>query len=343
MADEAIAAEPESSLTAQAVYFTAPRTVEVRRVALHPDPDIPQARQKLVHSRLCGISHGTELLVFRDELPDRIEGETLAALGETGRYPLRYGYMNVGVTAGGRRVFAFQPHQDRFWARDEDLIEIPDAVSDEDAVLLPSVETALSVVHDAAPRYGEVVAVLGLGVIGLLVSELLLRMGMHKVIGVEPRDDRRRRASKLGCRTFEPNDPELYDAVEQLTRGRGIDVAVNTSAAASGLQLAVDLSGLHATVVEASWYGRRSVQLTLGEVFHRRRLTLKSSQVSRIDPALSGRWSKLRRLETALRLCVELHPAKYVTHRFRLDQAQHAFELLDRGPEGVLQILLGTV
>ncbi len=329
-----------ASQTARAMYFTAPRTVEVRTIDIRPPASFQDNETQLVQSRLAAVSHGSELLFFRDEMPSRIEGETITALGNTGRYPLCYGYMNVGVTSDRRRVFAFQPHQDRFWATAEQLIELPDAVSDDDAVLLPSVETALSVVHDAAPLVGETVAVFGQGVIGLLVSEVLKRAGVVEVVSIDPLEQRRACSRKLGCMSFTPADSALTEAILDLTKGRGADIAINTSASQAALQHAINLTALHGTVVEASWYGRKPVELTLGEAFHRRRLTLKSSQVSRVDPRLGDRWSKQRRLETALRLCGELRPGKYISHRYPLEQAQQAFELLDNHPQQVLQIVL---
>ena len=52
-------------------------------------------------------------------------------------------------------------------------------------------------------------------------------------------------------------------------------------------------------VVVGSWYGSKKVDLDLGSFFHRGRLTLLSSQVSSIAPALSARWPAGRRLEVA--------------------------------------------
>ncbi len=334
----------ETALSARAVFFVAPRSVEIRSVELEPEPPnreySDEGEPVLVRSRLAAISSGTELLFFRGRMPERIDGETLAALGETAGYPLAYGYMNVGVTTRGERVFAFQPHQDRFRCNREELVPIPDDLRDEDAVLLPSVETALSIVHDAAPLLGDRVAVFGLGVIGLLVCELLLRCGIREPVAIDPIPERRERATTLGCTCLSPSDLQLDTEISKLTEGRGLDVAVNTSGNQTALQTAIDAAAQHGTVVEASWYGSTPVQLQLGEAFHRRRLTIKSSQVSRVPPALSARWDKPRRLQTAMELCRELRPSKHITHRFALEDAQGAFELLDTRPELVLQIVL---
>jgi hypothetical protein len=62
------------------------------------------------------------------------------------------------------------------------------------------------------------------------------------------------------------------------------------------------VAGVEATVVELSWYGTRSVPLPLGEAFHSRRLTLRSSQVGRIPVDRAPRWDHSRRLGVALDL-----------------------------------------
>jgi 2-desacetyl-2-hydroxyethyl bacteriochlorophyllide A dehydrogenase len=309
-----------------------------------------------------GISHGTELLAFRGQLPAGLEADlSLKSLSARLDYPLKYGYSNCGVVeqagkpagaaagmpagaqpgfARGQRVFAFHPHQDLFDAEPMELLALPPEVSDEQAVFLANLETALGIVHDAAPRLGERVLVIGLGVVGLLVAALLLRAGSGLVIAVEPHALRREQAKALGCRTLSLEEPRLAERIAQLTEGRGPDAAVNCSGAEAGLQLALDTLCFEGTLVEASWYGSRKVCLELGSSFHRRRLRLVSSQVSNVAAALSPRWDKPRRLALALSLLPALDPARWITHRFPLSRAQEAFELLDRHPERVLQVVL---
>jgi threonine dehydrogenase-like Zn-dependent dehydrogenase len=323
------------NLEARALYFTAPRAVELRKERCRP-----AGEQVLIRSRLIGISHGTEMLVYRGQMPRGLEADaSLPALAGTLEYPLKYGYVNTGETESGGRVFAFYPHQDLFFADPEQLIELPARLDFADAVFLANMETALGIVHDANPRFGECVLLIGQGVVGLLTAEILMRGGLGKVITVEPYPDRRGASEAIGCVALQPG-AELREQVREHTDGRGADVAINTSASAEGLQLAIDNLAFEAAVVEASWYGSRPVALDLGRAFHRKRLKLRSSQVSRIDPALSGRWDKNRRLQTVLKLLQQIRPSRYITHRFALDRAQEAYELLEKHPERCIQIVL---
>ena len=217
---------------------------------------------------------------------------------------------------------------------------LPPEVSDEQAVFLPNLETALGIVHDAGVRLGERVLVVGLGVVGLLTSALLLRSGVGELIAVEPLALRREQAERLGCRALSSEEPRLGERIAELTGGRGPDAAINCSGAEAGLQLALDTLCFEGTLVEASWYGSRRVSLELGSAFHRRRLRLVASQVSSVAAALGPRWDKRRRLALAMELLPALDPSRYITHRFPLARAQEAFELLDRHPERVLQVVL---
>lgn len=323
-----------SEVTARAVYFTGEKRVEVQTVAVEPAPE-----DVLVTSRLIGISHGTELLCYRGQLPEVDSEETLGSLPSSLSYPLRYGYINVGERRDGGRVFAFYPHQDRFALPETETVALPAGLGDEDAVFLASMETALGIVHDASPRLGEIVAVFGTGVVGLLTAALLVRSGA-RVIAVEPAAFRRATASELGCAVVDPESEDARARLRAENDGNGVDVAINTSGSDAGLQAAIDAVSVEGLVVEASWHGAAASTLRLGDAFHRRRITVRSSQVSRLAPTLMPRWSKQRRLRLAMELLQEVTPRRFISHRFALSEAARAFELVDSDPSNTLQVVL---
>ena len=80
---------------------------------------------------------------------------------------------------------------------------------------------------------------------------------------------------------------------------------IHTSASSAGLALALRVAGFEATIVEMSWYGNHAVPVALGEAFHARRLTLKSSQVGQVATAQRARWDPRRRMELALTLLAD--------------------------------------
>lgn len=323
-----------SDRRARAVFFTAERQVEVRPVEVQP-----AAGEQLIESRLIGISHGTEMLCYRGKLPEADPEETLGSLPQTLAYPLRYGYINVGVREDGVRVFAFYPHQDRFSVPESAAIPLPDSLRDDDAVFFASMETALGIVHDAAPRLGETVAVFGTGVIGLLTATLFMEGGAQ-VFAVEPATFRREKAGEIGCAVIDPGTEDPAGRLREETGGRGVDIAVNTSATDAGLQSAIDAACMEGTVVEASWPGSQLSRLALGGAFHRRRLTIKSSQVSRLAPSLTPRWDKGRRAGVVLDLLERIEPRRFISHRFPLSRAADAFRLIDEDAGRTLQVIL---
>jgi threonine dehydrogenase-like Zn-dependent dehydrogenase len=92
-------------------------------------------------------------------------------------------------------------------------------------------------------------------------------------------------------------------------------------------------------IVIGSWYGEKRAEVDLGGAFHRSRIKLISSQVSTIAPELSGRWDKSRRFEVAWEALKRIQPQKWITHRFPIEEADQAYELLDKNPQETIQIL----
>jgi 2-desacetyl-2-hydroxyethyl bacteriochlorophyllide A dehydrogenase len=325
---------------ARAVHFVAPRSVELREV----DLPRPVEGSVLVATEWSGISSGTELLAYRGEVdPDLPLDETLGALSGTFAYPFRYGYSAVGRVvrpAGslqeGQLVFAFHPHQDRFVVDAREAIPI-DRLDPRAATLYPLVETALQVCLDAAPRLGESAVVVGLGAVGILVAALLARAGAV-VLGSEPEPDRRAAAAAFGVRAVAPD--ELAAAVAAGTRGRGADLVVEASGNPQALASSLQLLSHEGTALVCSWYGTRPASLPLGAAFHRRRLTIRSTQVSKLPAALTARWDRGRRAELAWRLARELPLPVLASHEFPFERVVEAYAQLDRKEDGLLHAAL---
>jgi 2-desacetyl-2-hydroxyethyl bacteriochlorophyllide A dehydrogenase len=322
------------------VTFVAPRRVEIRDVPVRAPAD----GELLVRAEYCGISGGTELLAYRGEVDPRLPlDETLGALGGTFTHPFAYGYSAVGrversrgETSEGSLVFAFHPHQDLFTVAEHDVVALEDGDA-RLAVLLPLVETALQVSLDVGARFGEHVAVLGLGCVGVLTGALLARAGAD-VIASDPDTARRAAAAAFGVRAVAPG--ELEAAVAERTGGRGAGVVVEASGSPAALAAGLDLLAHEGTVLVCSWYGTKPVSLPLGAAFHRRRLTIRSTQVSTIPAALSGRWDRARRRAAARALLAELPLATLATHEFPFEQAAEAYAAVDRGEAGLIHAAL---
>ncbi|CBJ25487.1 conserved unknown protein [Ectocarpus siliculosus] len=322
--------------------FVAPGKVEVRHEELDEERAVGEG-QVLVEAVCSSISSGTELKVFRGDFDSDSELDTTikGMAGESMSYPLKYGYSLVGRVSKcgggvdpdkflGKLVFAFSPHSARVVADADGVMLVPEGIDPEDAVYLPAVETALSLVHDVHPRVGESVAVFGQGMIGLLAVAILARthagVGGGSVVAVDMLPDRLRVAERLGATaTVTPVDA---------AKSAPFDVSLEVTGNPRGLQSALDLTGYGGRVVLGSWYGGGAAQLNLGMAFHRSHLTIQTSQVSRLPAGLTDRWDKDRRFLAAWSLVRELRPSVFLTTSSPpLDGAQEAYESLGAGSE----------
>ncbi|CCQ35536.1 oxidoreductase (homolog to zinc-containing alcohol dehydrogenase / threonine 3-dehydrogenase) [Natronomonas moolapensis 8.8.11] len=328
-------------MTRRAVCFTGPESVEVRT---EPVPE-PGAEEVLVRTERSGVSPGTEMLLYRNEVPSEMRAdETIEALEGTFSYPLRYGYAAVGrIAAVGeavgeewldRRVFAFNPHESHFVADPTALIPI--ALAPERAIFVPSVETAINLVMDARPRIGARVVVFGQGPVGLLTTAVLSAFPLAELITVERLESRRALSESFGAdRSVRPSELEaaLADA-----SGDGADITIELSGNPTALDDAVDATGYAGQVIVGSWYGTKDVTLDLGETYHRSHLRMRSSQVSRIDPDHAGRWDKDRRMDLVRSWLRENDPTAMLTHEFGVESAADAYRLLEERPDEAVQI-----
>jgi 2-desacetyl-2-hydroxyethyl bacteriochlorophyllide A dehydrogenase len=327
--------------SARVVVFVAPYRVEIRPVDLRG----PGEGEVLVRTVYSGISSGTELLAYRGELGGDVAlDETIASLsGGAFEYPFRYGYSCAGQaeTAGagvaeGDAVFVFHPHQDRFPAPVTDVVPLG-GVPPRLAALFPLVETALQISLDAGPVDGRTVVVTGLGAVGLLTGALLARAGA-RVLGSEPRGWRRAAAAAFGVEAAAPE--EIDELVAGASGGAGVPLVVEASGRPEALAAALSWLAHEGTALVASWYGTKPVSLPLGGAFHRRRLVIRSTQVSTIPVQLQDRWTVPRRRAVARELMDELPLDRLATHQFPLAEAGAAFAAVDRGDEGLLHAAL---
>jgi threonine dehydrogenase-like Zn-dependent dehydrogenase len=237
--------------------------------------------------------------------------------------------------AEGGLVFAFHAHQDRFHVPADDVVAV-DGVEPRLAALFPLVETALQITLDAGAVLEDTVLVVGLGAVGLLTALLLHRAGA-RVVASDPRPWRRRVAGDLGVEAVEPRS--LPDRIGALTDG-AVPLAVEVSGDPEALSPVLPLLSHEGTVLVASWYGDKQVMLPLGREFHRRRLSIRSTQVSTIPAALSDRWTVRRRRRRARSLLEDLPLAALATHAFPFTAAGEAFAAVDRGDEGLIHAAL---
>jgi 2-desacetyl-2-hydroxyethyl bacteriochlorophyllide A dehydrogenase len=207
-------------------------------------------------------------------------------------------------------------------------------------VFLANIETAINVMLDAAPRIGDRIIIFGQGTVGLLITQLAVRMSASLIVTVEPVEKRRDLSLALGADfAVDPVTEDVPARIRQATGGEGGDIIIEASGQSATLDDAVKAAATEGRVIVASWYGTKRAALALGGAFHRNRITIKSSQVSNLDPSLSPRWTAHRRRELALTYLNKLRLDELITHTFSLEDAAAAYRLVDEDAEDVLQII----
>ncbi|MFB8387261.1 zinc-binding alcohol dehydrogenase [Microbacterium sp. NPDC055910] len=259
------------------------------------DPEFGDVRVRTVYT---GISRGTESTVFRGEVPEREHARMRAPLQE-GDFPapVKYGYLNVGVvetgpsTLEGRTVFTLAPHQSAFVVPESALVLVPHGVPARRAVLAGAVETAVNILWDAAPLVGDRITVIGAGMIGCAVARLARGIPGVQIAVVDVDETKAEVCAALDVAFHVPADAP-----------HGREIVIDTSGSEDGLRTALRTAATEGEIIEASWFGSREVSLPLGEDFHSRRLTIRSSQVGVVPARRRGTRTTGDRLEIALRL-----------------------------------------
>jgi 2-desacetyl-2-hydroxyethyl bacteriochlorophyllide A dehydrogenase len=337
---------------ARAAVLTAPRTVEVRDVEV-ADPGPGEVR---IETMFSGISAGTEMNVYSGRAPQwgMHRDPATKLFSRTDRpdwtYPFVYGYANVGrvVDAGaevaspaaGDVVFSYMPHQTVVLAPADATVAVPEGVDPRLAVLNANLNTALNGVLDARPSVGDAVVVSGLGVIGLLVTQLVRRAGAELVVGVDRFDFRRRLAKRLGADAAIDPGEGVAERVREMTGNRGADIVIEVSGAPPALNEAIRTVGFAGRVIAVSWYGGTFESLNLAGEFHHNRPRIISSQVGSMNPDLGPLWDTARRQEVVSALLGKLELAPLFTHDFPIDRAADAYAVVDQGVDGLVQCVL---
>ncbi len=280
--------------TAQALWYVSPQTAQISPVELS---DLAQGHCR-IQTLYTGISRGTESLVYFGQVPPS-EFERMATPLMAGQlpYPVVFGYCNVGrVIDGpehwvGKTVFCLGPHQTVFDAPATMLAELPEHLPASRAVLAANMETALNAVWTGKPGPADHIAIVGGGVVGLLVAYLCAQLPGAHVTLVDPLDARKPVCERLGI-VHAPSGQGLENC----------DVVFHASGQPAGLQDALMMAGNEATVVELSWYGTKPVSVELGGAFHSQQLRLQSCQVGHVQADHRPRWDYNRRLGAALHL-----------------------------------------
>jgi threonine dehydrogenase-like Zn-dependent dehydrogenase len=316
----------------------APRTPVLRE---YDEPPLGP-RQIRIRTELASPKHGTELVAYRNDPAalhtyDRALGAVMPVTATTPAFPRPLGNMAVGVVSElgseasrfqvGDRVFGHFPIRETLTVEETIADPLPPGLTAEAALCLDPAVMALPM-RDGNIKLGDVVAVFGLGAIGLMAVQLARLAGAARVIAVDPLTNRRELALRYGAdlaldptaddgdaglairRLTERANPEPVPEPRRLVGGYherpsqsgqlGVDVAVETSGSTRTLQQAIRATRFGGTVCVISFYGAGAPDLYLGQEFHINRLSLVSVRAESLPPRDAPGWTLQRLVELAL-------------------------------------------
>jgi predicted dehydrogenase/threonine dehydrogenase-like Zn-dependent dehydrogenase len=287
---------------------------------------------------------------------------TLDAVRAALDQPIPLGYCNVGVVQQvgsairdfqpGDRVVSNGPHAELVRVPLNLCAKVPDQVPDERAALSVLAAIGLQGVRLAQPTLGESFAVIGLGLIGLLTVQILRANGC-RVLGLDFDRARLDLAEAFGAETVDLSAGEdPLAAADSFSRGRGVDGVLLTLATRDSepVSQAAAMCRKRGRIVLV---GVTGLELSRSD-FYEKEITFQVScsyGPGRYDPVYEQeghdypigfvRWTEQRNFEAVLDMMATgtLNAEALISHRFVLDQAQDAYQLLTSN-EPALGILL---
>ncbi|HYI58200.1 MAG TPA: zinc-binding dehydrogenase [Microlunatus sp.] len=337
------------------VQLSQPHQVEIRD---YPTPQ-PGPDEVAVRTLYSGISAGTELATYRGSNP-YLQKQWDPTLGlflpgqATFTYPVDvWGYSEVGVVdsvGSGTEGVAVDDVVWGIWGHRSHAVlpaarlaghQLPGGLDPIVGTFDRVGAVALNAVLASGACVGENVAVFGLGVIGLLATQLLMAQGTD-VLAVDTMPHRLALAEQLGARVYPAQEGDLALLMREQTGGRGPDRVIELTGAYPALHQAIRVAGVGGTVVAAGFYQGPATALVLGEEFHHNRVSIVASQIGAVPPALSARWTRERLHQTVMALCAagRIDPLPLVSHVIPARDAAEAYRLIDKPPDDLLQVVL---
>lgn len=244
----------------------------------------------------------------------------------------RRGYMISCTSADYRRAYGWQRDggmAEYMIAEEKDLILLPDQLTYCDGA---QVACGFGTVYEALQKAGvngnDAVLITGLGPVGLAAGALCRKLGAEKIIGIDISPERLEIASRLGlCDSVLTAGPENVAQVRELTHGHGVERAFDCSANAEARATAIRATRKWGKMVMIGEGGSVSFNPS-PDIIHDQK-TIYGSWVT-------STWLMEELVERLVRW--NLHPETIITHRFPLDQADKAYELMATGRCGKVAV-----
>lgn len=339
-----------------------------KKISVMEVHDLPLASNQMrIQTMFTGISHGTEMSVYRGTAPffqRKKDGDTSlfvpANENEVWSYPIKscdpgvwyMGYANVGtvIETGseitdikvGDVVYSNAPHQTQIIKYECEVVKLPDTIKPEYGIFFTNLMTAYNGILDTKIKLGDTIVVSGLGVLGQLVAQMAKLSGAFKVYAVEMFDMRIAAALENGVdialSPIKCKDVALE--IRKLTDNKGPDSVIEISGNVKALNEAVRIAAPDTTITALGWYQNFCSDLTLSEEFHHNRIAIRCSQSTNINPEIRHMWDYKRKEKACIELLGMLKLGNLITNTVPYDDIADAFKLVDSIPGEIIQVML---
>lgn len=184
---------------------------------------------------------------------------------------------------------------------------------------------------------GKRVAVLGQGGIGLSFSMLTEKMGALQVIGIDPVEARREKALSIGAtNTVNPATDDMYEALDELTDGEGIDIVVDATGDPEGFGQCLKIVKRWGTFVSFSLTGRDGKIAS----FPHQEFMFKAATIIPTQVAATGEPTKDIREMIALKERGWADPGELKSHNLDFSDVQQAYDMYANQSDGVIKVAM---
>jgi threonine dehydrogenase-like Zn-dependent dehydrogenase len=234
----------------------------------------------------------------------------------------------------GDRVASRSPHRQLATVNASRALKIPDAVSDEEATWFGLACIVQNGVRRAEHELGDAVVVVGLGILGQLVTQYTRLLGAREVVAIDTAPARLAMAAAHGAtHVLELPVGETKPEVERLTDGRGADVVYDVTGHAAVLSAALPLARRFGKLLLLGDTGSPSEQRLTSDVVTRGVRIIGAHDGNPPATATDHAWwthANMARLFFTYLERGQMRVSDLVTHRFRPEDAPAAYDLLTR-------------
>ena len=299
-----------------------------------PIPEI-NARQIRVKADTTLISRGSEL--FRRYIREEAVSPSIMGYSLTGIVDA----VGAEVTnySTGERVMVVAPHAQYVVAEpdptDGRIVPLLDDVSFEEGTFLPLATSAVAWTDSSGVKAGDTVVVLGQGLVGSLMMQVLRGYDPARIITVDALPLRCQLSTQLGADVvINADEMNPVDEVLRLTDGKGADLVIDCVGGYAGIK----------SFEQAQDMTRRFGTLQLIALYQQAPLPLHSSKIMS-KRLVAGILTDEPRSQTARRALEkikgsEIRASEMITHRFHYTEAKAAFDLLWNSAGDALGVLM---